>query len=232
MPHVRLHAIPLLTSRGTVGVMGIIPPDPSSYLDPDQRRLMESFASLSALALERGLLAEQASQTQVLQAAERLQTALLNSISHDLRTPLSSITGVLSSLKENPDSTAEPTSFDEETRAELIDTALEEAGRLNRLVVNLLDMTRLEAGALHLKREPCDVQDLVGAALSRLRDRLADRTLETEIPDDLPLVPMDFVMMNQVLINLLDNAVKYSLPETTIKVKAVNRAGWHPYFGV
>ena len=223
MPHVRLHAIPLLTSRGTVGVMGIIPPDPSSYLDPDQRWLMESFASLSALALERGLLAEQASQTQVLQAAERLQTALLNSISHDLRTPLSSITGVLSSLKENPNSLEDPTVFDDETRAELIDTALEEAGRLNRLVANLLDMTRLEAGALHLKREPCDVQDLVGAALARLRDRLANRTLETVIPDDLPLVPLDFVTMNQVLINLLDNAVKYSLPRTTIKVKVFNR---------
>ena len=223
MPQVRLRAVPLLTSRGTVGVMGVIPPDPASYLDPDQRRLLESFASLSALALERGLLAEQASQTQVLQAAERLQTALLNSISHDLRTPLASITGVLSSLKETRYSPESQAGFDEETQAELIDTALEEAGRLNRLVANLLDMTRLEAGALHLKREPCDVQDLVGAALSRLRDRLAGRTLETCIPDELPLVPLDFVMMNQVLINLLDNAVKYSPAGTILTVEVQNR---------
>lgn len=219
MPQVRLRAIPLITSRGTVGVMGVISTDPTSYLDPDQRRLLESFASLSALALERGLLAEQASQTQVFQAAERLQSALLNSISHDLRTPLSTITGVLSSLKETNHSPEKHPELDAETQSELVDTALEEAGRLNRLVANLLDMTRLESGALHLKQEPCDVQDLVGAALARLKDRMARHSLETFIPADLPLVPMDFVMMNQVLMNLLDNAVKYSPVGTTITVE-------------
>ena len=220
MPAVRLRAIPLMTSRGTVGVMGVIPPHTASYLNPDQRRLLESFASLSALALERALLARQASQTQVLQAAERLQNALLNSISHDLRTPLASITGVLSSLKEAARATGEYPGMDAATRAELIDTALDEAGRLNRLVANLLDMTRLEAGMIHLKREPCDLQDLIGSALSRQAERLAKRVLQVEVAEALPMVALDFVLMNQVLINLLDNAVKYSPPGTTIHVEA------------
>ncbi len=151
LPQTRLRAIPLMTSRGIVGVLGVIPPDPASYLDPDQRRLLTSFANLCALALERSILADQAGQTQVLQAADRLQTALLNSISHDLRTPLASITGVLSSLKEAGTQGEEGFTMDPATQVELVDTALEEAGRLNRLVANLLDMSRLEAGALRLK---------------------------------------------------------------------------------
>ena len=220
LPQVRLRAVPLITSRGTIGVMGVIPPNPSSYLDPDQRRLLGSFASLSALALERAALAEQASQTQVLQAADRLQTALLNSISHDLRTPLVSITGALSSLKESTQPGVDRVVLDAETQMEMIDTALEEAMRLNRLVANLLDMTRLEAGAMHLKFELGDIQDVVGAALARLRDRLAQRPLHTRIAENLPMVPLDFVMMTQVLVNLIDNAVKYSPPGTPIEIEA------------
>ncbi len=216
----RLRAIPLTTSRGIVGVLGVIPPDPNSYLDPDQRRLLTSFANLCALALERAILADQAGQTQVLQAADKLQTALLNSISHDLRTPLASITGVLSSLKEAGTQGEEGVTMDPATQVELVDTALEEAGRLNRLVANLLDMSRLEAGALHLKREPCDLADVVGAALSHLADRLSRRPLQVNIPEDLPMVSLDFVMMNQVLVNVLDNAVKYSPPGMLIAVDA------------
>jgi two-component system sensor histidine kinase KdpD len=219
LPHARLRAIPLITSRGTIGVMGVMPPDAISYLDPDQRRLLGSFASLSALALERALLADQASQAQVLQAAERLQTALLNSISHDLRTPLSSITGVLSSLKEADLPGDDRVPLDHETQSELIDTALEEAMRLNRLVANLLNMTRLEAGALHLKCEPCDLQDLVGSTVSRLTDRLTGRPLHTRIAENLPLVNLDFVMMCQVLFNLLDNAIKYSPTGTPLEIE-------------
>ena len=216
----RLRAIPLMTSRGIVGVLGVIPPDPNSYMDPDQRRLLTSFASLCALALERAILAEQAGQTQILQAADKLQTALLNSISHDLRTPLSSITGVLSSLKEAGTQGEEGVTMDPATQVELVDTALEEASRLNRLVANLLDMSRLEAGALHLKKEPCDLADLVGAALSHLADRLYKRPVQVNIAENLPMVSLDFVMMNQVLVNVFDNAVKYSAPGTPITVEA------------
>jgi two-component system sensor histidine kinase KdpD len=221
LPQASLRAIPLITSRGIIGVMGIFPQDPTSYLDPEERRLLGSFTSLCALAIERAILAEQASQSQLLQAADRLQKALLNSISHDLRTPLATVTGVLSSLKEAGQSNGkERVVMDAATQAELIDTALEEAERLNRLVANLLDMSRVEAGALHLKCEPSDLQDLVGAALARLSARLAHRLLHTHIAEHLPLVSLDFVMMIQVMVNLLDNALKYSPPGTAIAIEA------------
>ena len=116
---------------------------------------------------------EQARQTELLEATEKLQTALLNSISHDLRTPLVSITGALSSLEE--DSPA----LDEEVRKSLIETAREEAERLNRLVGNLLDITRLEAGAMHLHREACDVQELIGSALEQIGTPLKNRQVNS-----------------------------------------------------
>jgi two-component system sensor histidine kinase KdpD len=126
----------------------------------------------------------------------------------------------LSSLKETGAQGEDRVTMDPATQVELVDTALEEAGRLNRLVANLLDMSRLEAGALRLKREPCDLADVVGAALSHLGDRLAKRPLQVNIPEGLPMVSLDFVMMNQVLVNVLDNAVKYSPPGTPIAVDA------------
>ncbi len=134
--------MPLKTARGTVGVLGVKPRDPGARCCPDQRRLLEAFASQSAQAIERVQLAEQARQIKLLQAAEKLQNALLNSISHDLRTPLVSITGALTTLEAQGESLAVA------ARQSLVETAREEADRLNRLVGNLLDMTRLEAGAL------------------------------------------------------------------------------------
>ena len=205
--------LPLKTARAVVGVLGVRPPDPAGHLTPEQWRLMEVFASQAALAIERNQLAEQARQTQLLQAAERLQTALLNSISHDLRTPLVSITGALSSLSEDQ------TELDEETRNSLIDTARGEAERLNQLVGNLLDMTRIDSGALSIRRETYEAQDVIGSALDRMGDRLSGRPVNLDISPDLPLAPMDFVLMVQVLINLLDNAVKYSPAGTPIDVQ-------------
>jgi two-component system sensor histidine kinase KdpD len=166
------------------------------------------------------LYGEQASQAQLLQATEKLQSALLNSISHDLRTPLVSITGALSSLRE--DSDALPL----EIRQELIETAYDDAGRLNRLVANLLNMTRIEAGALHIDWEPCDVQDLIGSALQQLGGRLGDHAVQVQIPEDLPLVQMDFVLMVQVLVNLLDNAAKYSPPGAAVEVHVQFEQDW------
>jgi len=206
--------LPLKTARGVVGVLGVKPKDVSKHLSPEQARLLEAFASQAALAIERVQLADQARQAQLLQATEKLQTALLNSISHDLRTPLVSVTGVLSSLQESGDS------MDEETRKNLLETAGEEADRLNRLVGNLLNMTRIEAGAMRVSRELCDVQDVIGTALEQVSNRLVERQVKIEIPEDLPLVPMDFVLIEQVLVNLLDNAVKYSTSQQLIEVKA------------
>ena len=197
-----------------VGVLGVKPSDPDRRLTPDQRQLLEAFASQAALAIERAQLAEQARQAEVLQATEKLQTALLNSISHDLRTPLVSITGALSSLQEDD------IELDEATRRSLVENAREEAERLNRLVGNLLDMTRIEAGALKVAVRAVRCQDVIGAALERLGDRLRSRPLTVDVPPDLPLVPMDFVLMVQVLVNLLDNALKYSPANALIEVRA------------
>jgi two-component system sensor histidine kinase KdpD len=149
-----------------------------------------------------------------LEVTEKLQTALLNSISHDLRTPLVTITGALSSLADDAPA------LDEEARRSLIQTAHEEAERLNRLVGNLLDMTRLEAGAIHIHREPCDIQDVIGAALAECEPRLGDCPVRIDISPELPLVPMDFVLVERVLVNVIDNALKYSPVDSLIEIQA------------
>ena len=212
LPAVPIRCLPLKTVRGVVGILAVKPTNEDDPLTPEQRRLLESFASQIALAIERALLDEQARQTQLLHATEKLQTALLDSVSHELRTPLVSITGALSSLQE------ENSHLDEAGRRNLIETAMEEAERLNHLVGNLLDMTRIEAGAIRMRREPCDVQDVIGSALERLTNRLRGRNVTVDIAPTLPLVPMDFALIVQVLVNLLDNALKYSFPDSPIQI--------------
>jgi two-component system sensor histidine kinase KdpD len=208
------HYLPMKTVQGVVGVLGVKPRASGVGLQPEQRRLLEAFASQAALAIERAQLAEQAQQARLIQATEKLQAALLNSISHDLRTPLVSITGALTSLQQ------EEIALDGGARRSLLETALEEADRLNRLVGNLLNMTRIEAGAMHVGHEPVDVQDLFGYALERVEKNLGGRPVTVNIPPDLPLVPLDFVLMTQVLVNLLDNALKYSSPGAPIELNA------------
>jgi two-component system, OmpR family, sensor histidine kinase KdpD len=207
--------LPLKTPQGVVGVLGIKPVDASVYLTPEQRRLLETFTSQAALAIEHVQLANQARQAQLLQATEKLQTALLNSISHDLRTPLVSITGALSSLVEGGPA------MDAAIQRNLLDTAREEADRMNHLVGNLLNMTRLEAGVMRVVKQPCDVQDAIGTALENLADRLKEREILVEIAEDLPLIPMDFVLIVQVLVNLIDNSLKYSLSDFPVSIRAL-----------
>jgi two-component system sensor histidine kinase KdpD len=198
-----------------VGVLGVGKPGTAEGdLNPAQRRLMEAFANQGAQAIERVNLAEEARQIKLLQEAEKLQNALLNSISHDLRTPLVSITGALTSLDEQSDS------LDEENRRSLILTAREEAERLNRLVGNLLSMTRIESGAIKLNLQPGDIQDVVGTALEQLGKRVESHNVHADIPADYPLVPMDFTLMVQVLVNVLENAVKYSPQGSLIEISA------------
>jgi len=205
---------PLKTTRGVVGVLGVKPADPARHLSREQLRTLDAFANQIALAVERASLAEQARQAEVLEITDKLQNALLNSISHDLRTPLVSITGALSSLADDR------IQLDESSRRSLVETAGEEADRLNRLVGNLLDMTRLESGAMRIKKDACDIQDVIGSALEELGSRLGDRKIQIKIPGGLPLIPLDFVLVERVLVNVIDNALKYSPPETPIEIKA------------
>ncbi|RPJ22898.1 MAG: sensor histidine kinase KdpD [Chloroflexi bacterium] len=214
LPAASLRCHPLKTANGLVGVLGVRPKESGGFLTPEQRQILAAFANQAALAVERARLVEQAQRADLLQATEKLQTALLNSISHDLRTPLVSITGALTSLDEQSDS------LDDENRESLILTAREEADRLNRLVGNLLSMTRIESGAIKLHREPGDIQDVIGTALEQLGKRAANHEIKVNVPDNFPLVPMDFTLIVQVVVNLLENAVKYSSRSSLIEVSA------------
>ena len=206
--------LPLTTSISVLGVLGIKLEKASDFHSPHSRRLLSAFVTQISLAMERVYLAQQAEQTQVLQARETLERALLNSISHDLRTPLVSIMGALSSLRDKD------LHLNDAQGKELLNGAWEEAERLNRYVGNLLDMTRLEAGEMKVQKEPCDVQDLIGCALSALEQKLGAREISVRIAEDMPLVNMDMVLMNQVLINLLDNGLKYSPPSSPLEIRA------------
>jgi len=210
--------LPLKTVRGTVGVLGVKADKEQRLLSPDQRILLENFANLAALAVERSLLAIQASQMENIRNAERLQAALLNSISHELRTPLASIIGVLTSLNEFDTAKHHQGSIAPAARRELIESATRKARQLNQMVGNLLDMTRIQAGAVQLNLEPSDIQDLIGAVLSQMEDRLRNHPVQVELSSNLPLVMLDSVLIGQVLINLLDNAAKYSPSECPISV--------------
>jgi two-component system sensor histidine kinase KdpD len=212
--------LPLQTPASVLGVMGIKLENDPAYHSQDNRRLLDAFATQAAMAMERIRFSRQAEQTQILQARENLERALLNSISHDLRTPLVSVTGVLSSLKE------EGAHLSDRARRELLETACGEAERLNRFVGNLLDMTRIEAGAVRLNFEPCDVQDLVGCALAALETRLGSREVSFRMLPTMPLVPMDLVLMAQVLVNLLENSLKYSSSGSLIEIVASTEAEW------
>ncbi len=201
--------LPLLTSRGTMGVLGVGLPEVDGALSATERRAPEAFATLAALAFERVDLAHTANQLELLRATEALQSALLNSVSHELRTPLASIAGVLSSLRGKGGRRDDP-GLTPKARAELVETAWQEATELNRIVGNLLDMTRLESGALRMTAEPIDLEDLVGAALAQLDERLEEREVKIVLPSDLPPAAADSVLMVHVLVNVLDNALTYS----------------------
>jgi two-component system, OmpR family, sensor histidine kinase KdpD len=204
--------VPLLGSTGAVGVLGVRPADPHAMDEPERLHQLETFAAQTALALERAWLAEEAQQAAVRIETERLRNSLLSSVSHDLRTPLATITGAVTTILD------EGGRMEAATRGELLESVREEAERLNRLVQNLLEMTRLESGALQLHRELHPIEEVVGAALGRVGKRLGDRRVTTKVPPDLPLVAIDDVLIEQVLVNLLDNAIKYTPAGSPIEI--------------
>jgi two-component system, OmpR family, sensor histidine kinase KdpD len=219
LPLASAQFLPLLTPHRTVGVIGIRT-EQNTRFGFDQEALLETFTNQVAQVIERELLDEAAQQSAMLRESERLYTTLLNSISHELRTPIATITGAASSLLHPQ------TQANEFARTELTRDIQDAADRLNRLVENLLDMSRLDSGRLHLKREWCDVSDVVGVAVKRLQKCLEDHPLTTEYSPSLPLVQMDFVLMEQVLVNLLDNMCSYTPFGTPISILARMDAQW------
>jgi two-component system sensor histidine kinase KdpD len=210
---------PLTTSRGTVGVIGLSALTGPAELDSNSRRAVTALVDQTAVAIERANLDEEMSEARVVAASEKLRHALLSSISHDLRTPLASITGAVTSLKSYG------ASYDQATRADLLDTIEEEADRLNRFVGNLLDMIRLESGMLAPKRDWVAIDDLLTSAAARAKRHVGDRRIEIDAARSLPLFQLDFVLMEQVLFNLLDNAARYSPENSTILLRARSEAG-------
>jgi two-component system sensor histidine kinase KdpD len=214
LPNVKARYFPMTTARATVGVLALWPASGLLELNAGQEQLATAYANLAAVAIEAIFLAEDAHTIHVLKATQKLQTALLNAISHDLRTPLVSIIGVLSSLGE------QGLSLDDSSKKKLIEVAREEADRLNHLITNLLDESRIEGGAMVLSRQPAEVQDLVGAALEQLAGRVGSRPINIDMPPDLPFISVDSGLFVQSLFNLLDNALKYSPQGSPVDISA------------
>ncbi|HEX7081331.1 MAG TPA: ATP-binding protein [Gammaproteobacteria bacterium] len=204
--------LPLDTGRGTVGVLGLRRSKSDPPLTADETRLLEALCHQVAMSLDRAKLADEMHSAMMLAETEKLRTALLTSISHDLKTPLASILGNVSSLRQYWPL------YDEATRAEMLANAEDETLRLGQFVENLLQMTRIDAGALRPNIEDVDVSDLIGSALQRTEKQTAGHVVRTELPEELPMVPLDFVLAEHVLVNLLDNAAKYSPQGSPIEV--------------
>ncbi len=214
LPGAKWLFLPLRTGRGAVGVVGLDSDRAGPLLAPEQRRLLDALADQAALAIERLNLTHDVAQARLGAETERMRSALLTSISHDLRTPLAAILGSASSLKSYR------RALDEQAQDELVGTIQEEAERLNRFIANLLDMTRLEAGALTPRADLVDLADMVGSALERAKKVLAAHRVEIELARDLPLLRLDPVLLEQVLFNLLDNAAKYAPAGSTVRLTA------------
>ena len=214
LPGTRRLFLPIRTGRGAVGVVGIDKDEPGPLLTPDQRRLLDALTDQTALAIERVNLADDLDRAKITAETDRLRSALLTSLSHDLRTPLASILGAATSLDTYG------ARLDERAMKEMTRTIREEAERLNRFIANLLDMTRLESGAIAPRLGPVDLAELVGSALERSATILAGHQVKLDIPADLPMLELDPVLFEQVLFNLFDNAAKYAPAGSLIRIEA------------
>lgn len=210
-PHV---FVPIKTGRNVAGVMIVEHIGTSNH---ENLQLLEAFAGQAAMAFERVNLSLQAEEARILREKNHFEQALLNSISHDLRTPLVTISGVLDSML------ADDQEFTPDKRRTMLSTASDEAARLNRFVGSLLDITRLEAGALSPRLAPCDVDEIIGCAIGAVEQRSGEHQIVTSLEPDLPLVAVDLALLTQALVNLLDNALKHSPPSAGITMSAQRR---------
>jgi two-component system sensor histidine kinase KdpD len=213
LPGAKRLFLPLRTGRGVIGVLGIDDDTTGPLLTPDQRRLLGALSDQGALAVERVNLVEDVEKSRINLERDRLRAALLTSLSHDLRTPLASILGSAGALRELSQQLSEA------EKSDLVATIIEESERLNQFIANLLDMTRLESGAVKPNSTSYDLRESVGAALKRANKILDGHVVKLEFSEDLPLVDIDPVLFEQVLFNLLDNAAKYADVGTEIHVR-------------
>ncbi len=214
LPNATALFVPLVGSQRTIGTLGIRPDDLQRFHNPEQRRLLETCASLIALAIERDQSVLEAQEAQVQMQAEQLRNSLLSSVSHDLRTPLTAIAGTAANLRE------ELLTQINSHQQEMLQTLVTESHQLVRLVENLLDMARLESGSVSLNRQWHVLEELVGSAIARLRRDLGDRVVSVKIPESFPLIFIDGFLLEQVFVNLLENASRYTPLSSRIEISA------------
>ena len=214
LPGAKRLFLPMRTGRGAIGIIGIDSDKPGPLLTPDQRRLLDALIDQAALAIERVYLVEDVDRAKRTIETDRLRSALLTSISHDLKTPLAAVLAAAGTLRDLS------SALSEAQKADLLATIIDESERLNRFIANLLDMTKLESGAIVPNTAPHDLDEIVGSALRRAGRILARHRVELELASELPMLDVDAVLFEQVLFNLLDNAAKYSPEGTTIRVRS------------
>jgi two-component system sensor histidine kinase KdpD len=220
LPGARRLFQPMRTGRGLIGVIGIDDDRTGPLLTPDQRRLLDALVDQGALAIERVLLVEDMDRAKRTMEQDRLRSALLTSISHDLKTPLASVLGAASTMRDLESRLTDTEKLD------LLSTVIDESERLNRFIANLLDMTKLESGAIKPNTAPHDIGEIIGSALRRASKILAGHKISLELAADLPMLELDAVLFEQVLFNLLDNAAKYSPDDTMIAIRSHRDGSW------
>jgi len=211
--------LPLSASQGTIGALGVRTAEMERLLQPDQRQLLEAFASQLALALERDGMAIDAAEARVQAESEHVRSSLLSSVSHDLKTPLAAIAGASSSLLQT-------TTTDEATRRQLSESIYAEATRLNRLLENILQMSRLDSGASPANMQWHVLEEIVGSALRRTRQALEPRSITVRLADTLPLIFVDGLLLEQLFVNLLENAARYTPPDSAVRIAANQDGKW------
>jgi two-component system sensor histidine kinase KdpD len=214
LPGAKRLFLPMRTGRGAIGVVGIDSDKLGPLLAPDERRLLDALIDQGALAIERVHLVEDMDRVKRTVETDRLRSALLTSISHDLKTPLAAVLGSAGALRDLAGKLTEA------EKADLLATIIDESERLNRFIANLLDMTKLESGAVAPNVAPHDLSEITGSALRRASKILARHHIELELASNLPMLELDAVLFEQALFNLLDNAAKYAPADTTIRIES------------
>ena len=212
LPGAKALYLPMVASSGVVGVVGVLPEDAQRRFDLEDVHFLESLVNQTAMAMERVMLAKEAHEERLKAEAQHVRNTFLSSVSHDLRSPLAVVAGAASTLLEKE------AALDRPARMELLHTIREETDRLERIIRNVLNLTRLESGAIAVHKEWQPLEEIFGVILNRYSDRLREHPLELKIPPDLPLFPFDTLLMEQVLSNLMENALRHTPPGTPVEV--------------